>query len=261
MSDPSGDDVLTTVWTRAAAPHAGTWFTARAGSWVAVLAPPGVPLSTTEPQDEQDVWRLAETRGDEGGWLSREDGQALWQQARSLTIAEVLDNVGDNHREWVIRHAREQYRALLAFSCSEPGTLIDEERAREAGRLLNALREELAEALPGEGWYAARRPPRPPVPEPDELLAAMTARSSLRPPARPSRLVRIILAVRGVLPHNVVGDVLNRLGGKTVRTLPVLKDNQPAMGELRYQDRGLAASAPAPAPPPPPAVLTPSSDG
>jgi hypothetical protein len=122
-----------------------------------LVAPPGARFKLDESDEERADWRHAvwQVKSDEDTPVVSIDAPDVVVGLRTSEVVELLPI--DYHDFIRAQMARQLCRAI-SFGKPISGGCPDDEAAQVAGRTLNWVNQELADAFPAEGWFRQERP-------------------------------------------------------------------------------------------------------
>lgn len=152
MPHPRQDLHAAPAWPAEPCPYGiGEWWVADAADGLLAVIPPGAIGDLDETPDARTRWRtLWWPAGLEHDDPWSEDGAPSRPQA--VSVADVLVLVGPAHGERVRGVCERQLAHLRRFAAGPDGR-PDEDRAREASRILSRLHRELDDAFALEAWH------------------------------------------------------------------------------------------------------------
>lgn len=153
MPDHLPDHEAAQAWPATPCPYGiGEWWLAETTQGVLAIVPPGAVGDLDEPADARSGWRTL-------WWPAGLDYDDPWgadgapARAQPISIADVLTLVGEAHIGRVRDRCERQLAHLRRFGTRLDGRL-DDDRAREASRILSRLHRELDDAFALETWHA-----------------------------------------------------------------------------------------------------------
>ena len=132
-------------WIATTSPYGpGDWLVGESDDYALAVVAPGAPAASVESARQRLRWRVV-------SWplAGESEPRAAVEQ---VAVAEVVALLGPEHATWIRDVCKGQLRHLERFASTLAGT-PHEDRARAAAGPSARLRDELAEAFPGEAWH------------------------------------------------------------------------------------------------------------
>lgn len=122
-----------------------------------VVVPPGVRCRPGEPDHERVLWRHAV-------WIAEDDEDPpavcvdVPDSVACLQTSEVVEMLPRGHHDFVRQAMARQISRAVTFSLPINSSGADEHHARQAGRTLSWIADQLSNAFPSESWFKPKVP-------------------------------------------------------------------------------------------------------